>query len=219
MTEFLLVYALFLAAHGLQRMGGLKRRVEASFGRGGWVALYSLLSTGLLVWLIDAALRAPRVALWIPGAWTIWLALLAMPVAFMFLVAGAARPNPVSVSFRHGAGEGPGIAALYRHPVLIAFLIWSLAHLAANGDLALAMLFGGFALFCVLGVGMLDRRAARNGLARPDVGPLGARLGRALDGRLVVELIGGLLLYAIFLEGHAFLFKVSPVAQALATLR
>ena len=42
------------------------------------------------------------------------------------------------------------IRAVLRHPMLLGLLVWALAHLAANGDLASVVLFGGFAAFAVL---------------------------------------------------------------------
>ena len=44
----------------------------------------------------------------------------------------------------------PGIAAITRHPLLWALTLWSLAHLAPNGDLAHGLLFGSFALTALL---------------------------------------------------------------------
>jgi uncharacterized membrane protein len=48
-----------------------------------------------------------------------------------------------------------------RHPVLVALALWASLHLLPNGDLAHVLLFGIFALFAVLGRGLIDRRKKR----------------------------------------------------------
>ena len=52
----------------------------------------------------------------------------------------------------------PGIAGITRHPLLWAFTLWALAHMAPNGDLAHVLLFGLFAVFGIAGMSALDRR-------------------------------------------------------------
>jgi uncharacterized membrane protein len=67
-----------------------------------------------------------------------------MPVAIILAVAGLLARNPLSMSLNREAFDPlrPGIVAVVRHPVLWAQLIWSLAHLAANGDVGHVVLFG-----------------------------------------------------------------------------
>ena len=57
---------------------------------------------------------------------------------------------PVSAVLFVAANMPTHIRAVLRHPMLLGLLVWALAHLAANGDLASVVLFGGFAAFTVL---------------------------------------------------------------------
>ncbi|MDF2233828.1 NnrU family protein [Albimonas sp. CAU 1670] len=217
MPEFALAFAVFLAAHVLPAATGLRAAAVARVGRGRWVLGYSLLSIALLAWLISAALRAPYVELWAPSRPLALVALAVMPLACMLLAAGAARANPVSVSFRGGPVDAarPGVLALTRHPILWAFALWGGAHALANGDLVSVTLFGGFALFALVGMRGLERRARRRGETAgfaPARGPLGARLRRAASPRLAAEAALGLALYALLLALHGPALGVAPTA-------
>jgi uncharacterized membrane protein len=57
--------------------------------------------------------------------------------------------------------EKPGIAGITRHPLLWAFVLWSASHLLPDGDLAHVVLFGGFAVFALLGMVAMDKRFRR----------------------------------------------------------
>ncbi|WP_415184207.1 NnrU family protein [Phaeovulum sp.] len=161
--EYLLAFAAFLGSHAIPSRPGLKAWLMAHLGRKGYVTVFSLLSTALLFWLIFAAGRAPYVELWGWAHWQIWLVNLTMPVVVVLSVFGIGTPNPLSFGGRSNGfdPEHPGIAGVVRHPLLWALLLWSLAHLIANGDLAHALLFGGFAAFSVMGMKLIDRRHTR----------------------------------------------------------
>jgi uncharacterized membrane protein len=212
MIEFAAALVVFLLAHSLPARLGLKDRLVARVGRRGYLVGYSLVSLVLLAWLIDAARRAPYLPLWDPAPWQAWVPLVAMPVAFVLLVAGLAQPNPLSISLR--AGDKPGaIVAVTRHPVLWGFLVWALAHIPSNGDLVSLILFGGMAVFAAVGIPILDRRARRR-LGEERWCALAERRGpRAEWGGLALAVFAGSMLYAWFLvQGHALLIGVDPVA-------
>ncbi|MEZ5713768.1 MAG: NnrU family protein [Paracoccaceae bacterium] len=158
--EFALALVVFMASHRIPAMGGLKGRLERALGRGGYIALFSLVSTGLLFWVIFAAGRAPYVGLWDQAVWQRWLVNLVMPVVLALTVFGTAAPNPFAFE---GRAEGfdpdrPGIAGVTRQPLLWALALWSGAHLLANGDLAHVILFGLFLAFSLAGMAMVERR-------------------------------------------------------------
>ena len=217
MLEFALAFALFLAAHVAPAATGLRAAAVARVGRRAWVIGYSALSTGLLVWLVSAAVRAPYVELWAPGRALALVPFAAMPLACVLLAAGAGRANPLSVSFRGGPADAarPGVLAITRHPILWAFALWGGSHAAANGDLVSVALFGGFAVFALVGMRGLERRARRRGetagfaLAQ---GPLGARLRRAASWRLAGEAALGLVLFLVLLALHGPAVGVDPTA-------
>lgn len=162
-VEYALAMGLFLASHRVPAMLGLKARATAVLGARGYVAAFSLISTALLVWVIAAAGRAPFVPLWDHAIWHRWAVNLAMPFAVALAVFGTAAPNPFAFEGRREGfdPDHPGIAGLTRQPLLWAMAIWGAAHLLANGDLAHALLFGPFAVFSVMGMGMVEARRQR----------------------------------------------------------
>ena len=134
-AEFTLALAAFLASHVIPAR--LRGPLVARFGRRAYVAGYSLLSLGLLYWLILAAGRAPFVEVWPQLPWMRWLVNLAMPLAILLAVAGGMR----------------GLMA--------GFAVWAGAHLVANGELAHVILFGAMLAFALAGVAAAEARARR----------------------------------------------------------
>jgi uncharacterized membrane protein len=164
-TEFTLALAIFLAAHLIPASPGLRSRLIIATGRTTYLVAYSILSLGLLGWLVLAAQRAETIVLWDPAPWQWHVPFLAMPVAAFLLIAGLMWPNPLSISLRSGEETGP-IVAITRHPVLWGFLIWAASHIPANGTLVAVLLFGGMATFSMLGFFLVDRKARKRWGAR-----------------------------------------------------
>ena len=92
-----------------------------------------------------------------------WEAVSRFGYVLIILVLAAGRPNPLSFGGRRTGFDParPGIAGFARHPLLWALFLWSGAHLLVNGDLTHVILFGAFAIFCLMGMGLLDRRRRR----------------------------------------------------------
>lgn len=163
MIEFCLAIAAFVAAHVIPPSPGVRPRLVALLGRRAYLVGYSVLSLVLIVWLIDAARRAPYLPLWELQPWQAWVPAILMPLALWLTIAGLFEVNPLSVSLvaaPEGATPGPA-SAVTRHPVLWGFLIWSLAHLVPNGDVVGLVMFGGMAGLSVAGMLALDRRNRR----------------------------------------------------------
>ncbi|MBR9843824.1 MAG: NnrU family protein, partial [Rhodobacteraceae bacterium] len=153
--EFVAAMTLFLASHRIPALFGVKRRLVSLCGATGYTVLFSLFSTGLLLWVIWAAGRAPVVTLWDQSIAARWAVNLVMPLCVLLVVFGTAAANPFAFEGRATGfdPERPGIAGVTRQPLLWALLLWSGVHLWANGDLAHGILFGVFALFSGLGMG------------------------------------------------------------------
>ena len=153
----------FLASHAIPARPPVRRRLTALLGERLYLALYSLLSIVLLVWLVHAAAGAPFVELWSFADWQRHVPALMVPIGFAIGAAGLFSPNPLSMSAsrRRFDASRPGVVALTRHPVLMALALWTAAHIVPNGDLAHLILFGTFLLLSVGGMFVLDRRARR----------------------------------------------------------
>jgi uncharacterized membrane protein len=225
--EVLLAFALFGLSHALPARPALRRPLTALLGERAYTAIYSLVSLGILAWLVAAAGRAPFVPLWDYAAWQSWVPNLAMPLACGLIAFALGAPNPLSFGGR-AAGfdpERPGIAGLARHPLLWAIALWAFSHAVPNGNLAHALLFGAFGGFAILGMRIIDRRKRRQmgeeawarlaartsfwpgaalltGQWRPRGSPGLARLGVAV------------LLYLALLGLHPAVIGVSPLPPA-----
>lgn len=222
--NFILALAAFFLTHLIPSRFGLRDRLIAALGRGVYFTLYSLVSIAILVWVVAAAGAAPYVALWDAEPWQFYVPNLVMPVVCLLLVFGLTSPNPLSL----GAGARgfdpahPGIAGFTRHPVLWAALLWALAHLVPNGDLAHVVVFGLFALLALGGMLVLDRRARRRLgadrwqvlAASTSLLPFAALLRRRTGFRphwaVLLRLVGAVLVYFALLHGHEAVIGVSP---------
>lgn len=161
--EFAIAMALFMASHRIPAALGAKERLVAALGPRGYTVLFSLISTGLLLWVIWAAGRAPVVPLWPQSGAARWAVNLVMPLVLALIAFGTAAPNPFAFEGRAQGfvPERPGVAGLTRQPLLWGLLLWSLVHLWANGDLAHVILFGSFAAFSLLGLRIVEARRRR----------------------------------------------------------
>jgi len=227
MTNFLIAILAFLLAHVIPPAPPVRARLIALLGRPVYLFAYSFLSILLLVWIIVAARSAPLIYLWYPAPWQALVPVIAMPFAFWFITAGLAAQNRLSITFRRSVemGSQGSITAITRHPVLIGFLIWSLAHIPPNGDVVSLILFGGMGLLALAGMPVLDRRARRrlgdaewaSVRAQTSVVPfLGLIEGRAhlrMDRDFWLWTGLGLAFYVWFLlQGHRLLIGVDPMA-------
>lgn len=130
--EFAAALAAFFASHLLPARPGVRERLIALLGRRLYFALYGTISLLVLGWLILAAGRAPFVELWPQTPATRWVPNLSAPVVWTLVVQGIGLPWPWTLGGRRSAAfdpDRPGFAAITRHPLLIALMLWSAAHL------------------------------------------------------------------------------------------
>lgn len=226
MTAFLAALAAFLLFHVIPPMPPVRRRLVARLGLRAYLVAYSALSILLLIWLIASAVAAPMVLLWPTERWQAFVPLVLMPFALWFAVGGLAEANPLSISFRPAgdkAGPGP-MASVTRHPLLWAFLLWSVAHIPPNGDVVSLIMFGGLAGLAAGGFALLDLRARRRmgadiwrqRTAATSIIPFAA----ILAGRIRPPTWRPLLIYAvvaaalcgwILLQGHVLVIGSDPL--------
>ncbi|MHA6266216.1 NnrU family protein [Aliiroseovarius sp. CAU 1755] len=97
---------------------------------------------------------------------------------------------------------GPSKGALFykmRHPMLTGFIIWSVAHIVVNPDMASIVLFGGLTIWAVAEVIVINR-AEPNWTPNPKgtIAKDGMFLGAALVLTLIIGLIHGLIGPSVF---------------------
>ncbi len=87
------------------------------------------------------------------------VALPLMLAALVLLMLSLASPSPASMI--PGKLEAHGIIRVTRHPMNMAFALFGIAHVVANGALGDVVFFGQFVVLGVLGPIHLDARMAR----------------------------------------------------------
>ena len=131
-----------------------------ALGDGAYLAAYSLVSVTSLGFLIYAYGSASHTDfLWPPTPTAFALTKVLMAVAFLLLTLGLLTKNPTAVG-QQDAVRLPlnGVFAIVRHPVQWAILLWAIAHLMSNGDIASIILCGTIALVSTLGMVAMDRK-------------------------------------------------------------
>jgi uncharacterized membrane protein len=225
-SEYTLAMALFLGGHFVPRLFGLRARLTQALGPRLYLSLYGLVSVALLIWAIAAAGRAPSVTLWPQLPWMRWVPNIAMPLAILMALCGIGLPQPFTLGGRKSRPfdpQNPGFAALSRHPLLIALLLWAAAHLVPNGDLAHVVLFGSFAMMSLVAIPVFDAmarkalplEAGRAFFATTSLLSCGSLADpvwcHANCGRISVRALLALLLWAVLLALHGSVIGVSPL--------
>jgi uncharacterized membrane protein len=180
---------IFLGIHSISIVApAFRDRLAARLGNGPWRGVYSLISLVgfvLLIWGYGLA-RREGVVLYSPPFWTRHLTAVLMLPVFPLLFAPYL----------------PGrIKAALKHPMLLAVMLWAVAHLISNGTLADVVLFGAFLVWAVA-----DRISYRHRTQRPLKGaPPAARND-------VIAVVVGLALYVLFVVWlHQKLIGVQPI--------
>jgi uncharacterized membrane protein len=160
----------------------------ARVGDGPYKGLYSLISLiglVLVVWGFARAWEAP-VFVYTPPSWGRHVAM-ALMIPALILVFASVFP-------------ARGIKRFVAHPLLTATVLWSIAHLFANGDLAGVLLFGAILVWAVI-----DRLAQPR---QPEADAATSAIGK-WDFAAVLT---GVALYIVLIAGlHYWLFGVSPI--------
>jgi uncharacterized membrane protein len=144
--------------------GAWRPALAARLGEHGFRGLFSLLSAiflGLMIWTY---LQAPVVWLWASGPVHHALAALIMLPALIIAVAGLRPSNPTLAGadmLLDGLLPDVGITRVTRHPLLWVFVMWAVAHMIANGDVATLLLAGSVLLTALNGMLSIDRKNRR----------------------------------------------------------
>lgn len=228
LTLLLLAVVGFVGLHIVLALPRLRASLVGRLGPMGFRALYSIQAAVFLALTILAYGNASFELLWFVG-WGPWVPLLVMPVALWLLVGSVSTRNPTAAGPAENAAPAPDqplplYTAITRHPMLWAFLLWSVGHLVANGDLASLFLFGGMGLLSLAGMWGIDAKKRANPAfdfeslaARTSLIPFAAALGGRCKLRPTwgdaIRLGVTVLLYVGLLHGHQAIFGVSPFSN------
>ena len=144
MTLLLIGLIVFFAIHILSSTS-LRDHMVGALGAMPYKGIYALISFIGLGLIIAGKARAPFEPVWdaLPALRPATLPV--MWACFVLLPAAHMKTN---------------IKRFTRHPMLWGIILWSVAHLAVNGDLASMLLFGSFALYSVYAMVSQTRRGA-----------------------------------------------------------
>ncbi len=149
MAQLILGLILFLGAHLAPTLPGFRGGLVEKFGLNVYKLAFSIASLAGLVLIVTgvSAFRgAPAdIPLWTPPTWARHLAFALMLFAFISIVSAYVPSH---------------IRDKARHPMLLAIMVWAVAHLLANGDLLALLLFGSFLAFALYDRLSVERRAA-----------------------------------------------------------
>lgn len=147
----------------------------------GVFSLIAAIGLGLIIW---GKANAVFIPLWNPPVWGRHLT---MGFMLFSMISMAAVYLPTNLK------------RLTRHPMLWSVTFWSIGHLAANGDLASVILFGGLGSFA-----LYDRVSANQR------GTLKSQTRYPLSNDILV-VGGGILMYGLIIFLHPYLFGVPAV--------
>ena len=162
MALLILGLALWFGAHYFKRLAPKQRQRLGEPGKG----LVALLIVGGVVAMVYGYRWAEFIPVWNPPAAFTHANNTLMLLAFWVYGSSMAK------------GPKAWPANRIRHPQLIGFAIWAVAHLMVNGDLASIILFGGLLIWSVGSIQLINR-------AKPDWTPPGTA-GTATWVRLAV---------------------------------
>ena len=181
MGQLILGLVVFFGGHSISLLAlSWRDRMAERLGARIWQAAYSILAALGIYLLVSGygAARPVAAVLYAPPPWLHYVAAALMLPAFTLALASVLTGR---IRMRVG------------HPLLVATMLWAVAHLLTNGSAADVLLFGAFLAWAVTVRVSLARRPARRMLALP--------ASMAND---VIAVAGGLALYAAFIfELHA----------------
>jgi uncharacterized membrane protein len=193
MDKLIFGLVVFFGGHSISLLAlGWRDRMANRLGVRAWQGVYSILALLGFYLLVTGygAARPLAAVLYAPLPWLHYVAAVLMLPVFPLALASVL---PGRIRARAG------------HPLLLATMIWAVAHLLTNGSAADVLLFGAFLAWAVAIRVSLARRPARRMIALP--------ASRAND---VIVMVGGLALYAAFIVGlHLRLFGVPVLGVGL----
>lgn len=144
MTWLITGIAIFATTHlAAAALPALRDYLQTMFGPNTYRAVFSILAIAGIVLIVVGWRSTVPIAIYAPPAWGTNLAFLLMLAAVILFGASHAKTN---------------IKRFVRHPQLTSILLWSLAHIASNGDSRSLILFGSFGVWAALEMTLISHR-------------------------------------------------------------
>ena len=156
-----LAVACFVGGHFVLSSMDARTALIRVLGEAAFRGVYSLAAVAAMVWTVIAYGAAPQIELWHAKMGLTHVPAVLMPFACILAVAGMTTRSVTMVggeSLARSTQPAGGIVTVTRHPFLWAVTLWAAGHIAANGDVASLILFGGMAVLALGGMAHIDHR-------------------------------------------------------------
>ena len=193
----------------------LRRPLVGAIGERPFLGLYSLVAFATLGWLIVAYGAAPASdPLWTVGN-GIWVVVSVVMLVASVLLAGSLKSNPALPNpGRPAAPVGParGVFAVTRHPMMWAFALWGVAHVAVYPVAKNIIVAAAVTVLALVGAALQDMKKRQlqpeswpAWEARTSYWPFAAIISRraGLGGFGVPALVGGVVVWLAATWAHA----------------
>lgn len=173
---------IFVGVHLVPAFASLRQRLVDQLTVNGYKILFVVVSwigLGLMIW---GKIKAPHTVIWTAPGWSSNVALLIM-LPSMVLLASAKFPT--------------NIKRFTPHPMMWGFILWSVAHLLTNGDLASVILFGSIGAYSIVAILSANARGATLSTAVVPIGKEAVVIGFGIG------------VYVLFVFLHPYLFGVA----------
>lgn len=155
----------FLASHLIISSSAVRARLVSAVGEQPYRGIYSMVAFATLGPLIYefACNKHAGPMLWYlradaPIRWFAWILMLA---ALILLVGSFINPNPGGIGAPSNGSEPRELLKITRHPGLVGFSLFGIAHMLMNGSAGDVIFFGMFPALGILGGMHQDRRKLR----------------------------------------------------------
>jgi uncharacterized membrane protein len=164
MTMVVIAGLVFVGTHFLLSHP-LRAPLVAQLGERGFLILYSLVAIVTLGWLVIAYRAAPMTPMLWPvgdGLWAI-VTVMMLVASILFigsLIGNPALPDPTDRD-KPAPATARGVFAITRHPMMWAFAIWGLCHIAIYPIVANIVLAGAIIVLALVGAALQDVKKQR----------------------------------------------------------
>lgn len=160
MTSLILAAIAFVGTHFLLSHP-LRAPIVGRIGAGPFLGLYSLVAAVTLLWMVFAYRAAPpQSTAWEAGEAGWMVATIVMWLASVLLVGSLignpAMPDPTGA--KRPPTEARGVYAITRHPMMWAFMLWSLVHILIWPTPANSIVAGAVLVLALFGSLAQDRK-------------------------------------------------------------
>ncbi len=165
-TAWIALWAmLFVVSHLVISSSRVRPRLVAAIGEQPYRGIYSLVAfatLGPLIYEFAYHKHAGRILWFFRDSVSMrTLTWILMFVALIFFVASFINPNPGGIGAPASNLEPHGVLKITRHPGLVGFSLFGLAHLLMNGWAGDVFFFGMFPVIAMIGGTHQDRRKLR----------------------------------------------------------